>query len=87
MPLTRLGGDFSIGADQRQFALERVLRGNEHAQRRALPRRERRGQDRELARVFADGGLDLSLCVNDREQERYSRGQQQCCDGGSELAR
>ena len=47
VPLARFGRDAAIGRDQRKLALERLLRGDEDAQRRALPRRDRRGQDRE----------------------------------------
>ena len=53
VPLARFGRDASIGRNQRKLALERLLRGEDDAQRRALPRRDRRGQDRELGRVFA----------------------------------
>ena len=59
VPLTRFGRDAAIGRDQRKLALERLLRGEDDAQRRALPRRDRRGQDRELGRVFA--GADWTL--------------------------
>jgi hypothetical protein len=54
MPFARFGRDASIGRDQRKLALERLLRGDDDAQRRALPGHERRGQDRELGRVFAE---------------------------------
>ena len=61
VPLTRCGRDASVGRDQRKLALERLLRGEDDAQRRALPRRDRRGQDRELGRVFAG-----TLCLEAR---------------------
>ncbi len=63
VPLARFGRDASIGRDQRKLALERLLRGEHDAQRRALPRRDRRGQDRELGRVFAGADWTLGLCV------------------------
>ena len=53
VPLARFGRDAAVGRNQRKLALERLLRGEDDAQRRALPRRDRRGQDRELGRVFA----------------------------------
>ena len=64
VPLTRFGRDASIGRDQRKLALERLLRGEDDAQRRALPRRDRRRQDRELGRVFAGAGWTLGPCVH-----------------------
>ena len=69
VPLARFGRDASIGRDQRKLALERLLGGEDDAQRRALPRRDRRGQDRELGRVFAAAGRTLGLCVRYREKE------------------
>ena len=59
VPLTRFGRYAAIGRDQRKLALDRLLRGEDDAQRRALPRRDRRGQDRELGRLFA--GADRAL--------------------------
>ena len=59
VPLARLGGDASIGRDQRKLAIERLFRGEDDAQRRALPRRDRRGQDREPGRVLAAVGRSL----------------------------
>ena len=87
-PLTRCGRDLSIGRDQRQLALERLLRGEEDAQGRAPPRRDRRGQDRELGRVFAGAGWALGLCVHcrEKEDEKCACDQQQCCRGGSKRA-
>ena len=59
MPLARGGGDISIRRDQRQFAVERLLGGEHHAQRRALPRRHRRGEHGETGLILAvdDCGL------------------------------
>ena len=57
VPLARFGRDAAIGRDQRQLALERLLGGDDDAQRRALPRRDRRGQDRELGRSSQGGCL------------------------------
>ena len=70
VPLTRCGRDASIGRDQRKLALERLLRGEDDAQRRALPRRDRRGQDRELGRVFAAAGWTFGLCVRTEKRRR-----------------
>ena len=56
-----LAATLSVGRDQRKLALERLLRGEDDAQRRALPRRDRRGQDRELGRLFAGAGRTLRL--------------------------
>ena len=61
VPLTRFGRDASIGRNQRKLALERLLRGEHDAQRRALPGRDRRGQERELGRVFAAAEWNLGL--------------------------
>ena len=61
MPLTRFGGHASIGSDQRKLALERLLRGEDDAQGRAFPRRDRRGQDRKLGRLFAGADRALGL--------------------------
>ena len=52
-PVVRFDGDAAVGRDQRQLAVERLFGGEDDAQRRALPRRERRGQDREPDRVVA----------------------------------
>ena len=85
VPLARRGRDVAVGRDQRQLALERLLGGEDDAQRRALPRRERRGQDRELGRVFAAAAPTLGLRVHDRgkEDERCACDQRQCCRGSS----
>jgi hypothetical protein len=67
--LARFRRDASIGRDERKLALERPLRGEDDAQRRAVPRREWRGQDRELSRVFAAAGWSLGPRVHDGEKE------------------
>src|SRR5262249_57116823 len=85
VPLARFGRDVSIGPDQRKLALERLLRGEDDAQRRALPRHERRRQDRELGRVLAAADLTLGPWVDDREKQ-CSCDQQQCCHSSSKLA-
>ena len=54
--LMRFGGDAAIGRDQRKLAVERLLRSENHAQRRAFPWRGRRGQDGEPGRIFASVG-------------------------------
>ena len=85
VPLTRFGRDASIGRDQRKLALERLLRGEDDAQRRALPRRDRRGQDRELGRIFTGAGDEpCGPRVRRREKEGGKRpcDQQKCCRSG-----
>ena len=77
MPLARLGRDASIGRDQRKLAFERRLCGEDDTQRRALPRRDRRGEDREPGRVFAAAGRTLGPCVRYRD-EKCACDQQQC---------
>ena len=64
-----LAATLSIGRDQRKLALERLLRGEDDAQRRALPRRHRRGQDRELGRVFA-GADGPCACASTTENRK-----------------
>src|SRR5262249_18912534 len=89
MPFARFRRDASIGRDQRKLALERLLRGDDDAQRRALPGRERRGQDRELGRVFAEAEWTFGPRVHQRENddEKRARDQQHGChSGSSELA-
>ena len=60
VPVARFGGDAAVGRDQRELAVERLLGGEDDAQRRALPRRDRRRQDRDLGRVVA-GALRLRV--------------------------
>ena len=88
VPLARFGRDASIGRDQRQLALERLLRGEDDAQRRALPRRERRGQDRELGRVFAAARCAFGQRVRGREEEdeKCACDQRQCRRRSGKLA-
>ena len=69
VPLTRFGRDAAIGRDQRKLALDRLLRGEDDAQRRALPGRDRRGQDREFGRLFAGADRALRLRVHCRERQ------------------
>ena len=78
--LGRFRRDAPIGRDQRKLALERLLRGEDDAQRRALPRRERRGQHRELGGVFACGDLSLGADVRCRDEdgETCACDRQQC---------
>src|SRR5262249_35416067 len=85
VPLARFGRDVSIGPDQRKLALEQLLHGEDDAQRRALPRHERRRQERESGRVVAADELTLGPGVNDREKQ-CSCDQQQCCHSSSKLA-
>ena len=56
VPVRRFGGDAAIGRDQRKLAAQRLFGDDHDAQRRALPRRERRGQDRDLGGVRASAG-------------------------------
>ncbi len=77
MPLARLGGDVSIGRDQRKLAIERLVRGEDNAQRRALPRCDRRGQNRESGCVLATVGRSLRPRVRHRG-EKCAGDQQQC---------
>ncbi len=85
VPLTRSNGDVSIGRDQRKLAIERLLRGEDDTQRRALPRRDRRGQDREPSSVFAAAGWTLGLCVRICD-EKCTGDQQRCRHSSSKLA-
>ncbi len=64
--LTRFDRDVSVGRDQRKLTLERLLNGEDDAQRRALPRRDRRGQDRKLGRVLAAAGRTFA-CASTTE--------------------
>ncbi len=71
-PAVALAGfrrDASVGRDQRKLALERLLRGENDAQRRALPRRNRRRQDRDLGRIFTGAGRALRPRVRHREKK------------------
>ena len=77
MPLARLGGDVSIGRDQRKLAIERLVCGEDNAQRRALPRCDRRGQNRKPGRVLATVGRSLRPCVSHRG-EKCACDQHQC---------
>ena len=88
VPLARFRRDLSIGRDQRQLALERLLGGEDDAQGRALPRRDRQGQDRKLGRVFAAARRAFGQRVRGREEEdeKCSRDQRQCRCHSSKLA-
>ena len=68
MPVARCGRDISVRRDQRQLAVERLLRGEDDAQGRALPRRHRRGEHGEPSLVLASGDrcLGLNFCVGFR---------------------
>src|SRR6516162_2565609 len=86
--LARFGRDASVRRDQRKLALERLLHGEDDAQRRALPWHERRRQDRELGRVLAAADLTFSPRLHDREKEdeTCARDQQPCCHSGGKAA-
>src|SRR5215471_6929453 len=86
MPLVRFHRDAAVGRDQRQLALERLLDGEDDAQRRALPGHERRRQERKLGWVLAAAGRSLRIRWRNREAEAYACGQQRCCDRSSKLA-
>src|SRR5262249_46495735 len=81
----RFGRDVSIGRDQRKLALERLLRDDEDAQRHALPGRERRGQDRELGRVFTEAEWTFGPRVHpwENDDEKRACDQQHGCHSGS----
>jgi hypothetical protein len=65
LPLYRLGRNASVGPDQRKLALERLLGGEDDAQRRALPRRKRRGQDGDFVGALAAAGRARGRRAND----------------------
>ena len=48
----------------RNFLFDHLGLGEDDAQGRALPRRDRRGQDDEFGRVFADAGRTFGPCVH-----------------------
>src|SRR5262249_40042582 len=80
VPLARFGGNAAVGRDQRKLALKRLLRGEYDAQRHALPRRDRRGQDRELSRIVASARWNRGARIRSRESEsKKCRGEQQRC--------
>ena len=97
VPLARCGGDISIRRDQRQLAVERLLRGEDDAQGRALPRRHRRGEHGKPSLVLAIGDwclrlgfgcLAACLAAKAAEEAASAHGDQQRCDrGSSQLAR
>ena len=58
MSLMRFCSDAAVRRDQRKFAVERFLGGEQDAQRRALPGRERRGEHGEFG-----GILELAVAV------------------------
>ncbi len=77
VPVGRFGRDASIGRDQRKHALERLFGDDHDAQRRALPRRDRRGQDRELRRVGAAARRRFGRRIHcRRKRTKLSRQQQ-----------
>ena len=51
--LVGFGGNAAIGCDQREFAIQRLFGGDEHAQRRAFPRGKRRREHRDVGGVAA----------------------------------
>ena len=58
MALPRGGGHAAIGPGQRELSLKRLF-GHEHdAQRGALPRNPRRGQERDLARAASQADAE-----------------------------
>jgi hypothetical protein len=88
MALPRGGGHAAIGAGQRELSLKRLF-GHEHdAQRGALPRRPRRGQERDLARRVTGGRRALRPRVPRRESTKECAGnqRQRCRCSPDELA-
>ena len=74
--LPRGGGHAAIGPGQRELSLKRLF-GHEHdAQRGALPRRPRRGQERDLARRVTGGRRALRPRVPRRESQKECAGSQ-----------
>ncbi len=55
LAVARLGGDTSIRRDQGKLTVDRLFGREDYAQRRALPGRHRRRQDRDLGRRLAVG--------------------------------
>ena len=72
--VVRFGGDAAVGCDQRKFAIERLFRREDDAQRRALPWRERRRQHRDPCRVIAAAGQKSGFCGRSRGQQDKQRG-------------
>ena len=88
MPLLRFGCNAAIGRDQRKLAIERLFRGKNDPQRSALPRRQRRGQDRNPGRIFANSGGSFGPDVHrrDKDDEKCACNRQQCRQSGSKPA-
>src|SRR5262249_32955776 len=88
VPLVRFDRHASIRRDQRQLAFERLLGGEYHAQRRALPWRDRRGHDPALGRIFAAAGRSFGLRLDCREKqdETCACDQQRRCRNGGKPA-
>ena len=76
MALPRGGRHAAIRSGHRELSFKRLF-GHEHdAQRGALPRRPRRGQERDLARRVTDGRRALRLRVPRRESQKECAGNQ-----------
>ncbi len=86
VPRARFGSYAAVGRDQRKLAFERLFGGKDDAQRRALPRRDRRRQNRDPGCVCA--GATLGLGAHDREKQAAKRAgdRQRCRHGSSKLA-
>ena len=81
MPVTRAGRDASVRRDQRKLALERLLRDEEDAQGRALPRRDRRRQEPRVRPHLHRRRASLGPVrpLPSQGSRKTHRDQQQCC--------
>ena len=88
MALPRGGGHAAIGPGQLELSLKRLFGHQHDAQRGALPRRPRRGQDRDLARRVTGGRRALRPRVPRRESQKECGGnqRQRCRCSPDELA-
>ena len=88
MALPRRGGHAAIGPRQRKLSLKRLFGHQHDAQRGALPRRPRRGQDRDLAGRVTGGRRALRPRVPRRESQKECAGNQRkrCRCSPDELA-
>ena len=73
MPLMRFDCDAAVGCDQRKLAVERFVGCEQHMQGRALPRRDRSRQDRDLVRVLARASLAFGPCADADENQDEKR--------------
>ena len=87
VPLMRFGRDASIGRDQRELALERLLGGEDDAQ--GAPFQGAIGEAK-TASSAASSQLPTGPCAvrprREKEDEKCACDQQQCCHSSSNLA-